>query len=368
MYYIIFFLIIVSILFEFYSRSKNKMVFNFVYILMTIMVVFRYGQGTDYFGYMYHYYNVDLSSIVYQKDIGYSLLIFFSNELGVSFELFSAFFGLLTMALFYPFFKKTCGGSMLPMLIFYAYVLLIFPMSGIRQGFTLALLLGILYPLLVEKKYLYFYVFLILGSFIHLSLIICAIFPILLNFKINKRLYVIVFIVMSVINFLNLNLYIYIPFELPGNRGIDLASAEDAVNLSGKLLRFVIIFILLIIPEKYYSHNSIKIRNIVFTGYIVYSLLSFVGTVAGRIEIYFRVFEMLLLFLLLYENKIKNIIIYQYVFVLFYSILFFKNINSQIVQGEYINTSILSYPYVTIFNPDKIEIYRKDNSVYLFRD
>ena len=45
--------------------------------------------------------------------------------------------------------------------------------------------------------------------------------------------------------------------------------------------------------------------------------------------------------------------------VLVHSVLFFKNINSFIVQGEY-NESVtaLNFPYVSIFNQDELDDYK----------
>jgi len=366
MYNILFVFITISLLFELYHRKINSNLFYVVYLFMTFLVVFRYGQGTDYFGYMYYYDNVDLSSPVYQKDTGFALLCYICNSFRISYVVFSSVFAFITMLLYFPFFKNICRKSMLPLFIFYAYVFLIFPMSGIRQGFTIAVLLGVLYPLLIREKYLYFYIILGLASTIHLSLLICAILPFLLKMKFRKDIYTIFFIVATIINFLNINLYSYIPFELPLNRGIDLASAEDSANYFGKFFRFIIIIALLIIPDRFYKGNLIRIRNIVFTGYLIYSFLSFVGTVAGRIEIYFRVFEMLLLFLLLYKNVDRIIVRYAYLFLVLYTALFFKNIDSQIKQGDYIYTTILTYPYVSVFSPDNIYLFRKDVTIGIY--
>jgi hypothetical protein len=332
---------------------------------MTFIAVFRYGQGTDYFGYMYLYNNVDLTSPTYQKDIGFSLLCYWSTNIGMSYTTFSSLFALVTMAIFFPFFSNICKKSMIPVFLFYAYIFLIYPVSGIRQGLTLAILLGILCPLLFKKKYVYYYIILFLGSSIHGSLIVCAILPFIRKINFKKDITIALFLIATIISLLNLNLYSILPFELPQNRGIILDSSEDSLNFTGKIFRIIIIIVYLSIPIKYYKGNLLELRNIVFVGYLIYSFLSFIGTVAARVEIYFRVFEMLLLFLILYRNLISHIAKYYFMLIALYSILFFKNIKSQIDQGDYVNTNILSYPFISIFNPDEIKEVRKDDAVYL---
>lgn len=365
MYILLFFVIFISLLVEFINRKTQPHLFYLSYILMTAACVFRYGQGTDYFGYMYLYNHVDLSSPVYQKDIGFSLLCHWSTQLGISYMRFSSLFGLLTMAISFPFFSKICNKSMMPLFVFYAYIFLIYPMSGIRQGFTLAVLMGILIPLLLKKKYIYYYIILFLASSIHGSLVVCAILPFIKKINFKKNTIIILFIVATVINLLDINLYSFLPFSLPENRGIMLDRTDDNFNFTGKIFRIIIILVYLSIPVRYYKGNLLEIRNIVFVGYLIYSFFSFVGTVAARIEIYFRAFELLLLFLLLYRNYFLRLRPYYFMVVCLYMTLFFKNIKSQIDQGDYVNTSILSYPYVSIFNSEEIEEVRKDDAINL---
>jgi len=364
MYILLFFVIFISLLVELKTRKIQSGLFYLSYLLMTLIVVFRYGQGTDYFGYMFLYNHVDLTSPVYQKDIGFSLLCYWSTNVGMSYVTFSSLFALVTMAIFFPFFNNICKKSMMPVFLFYAYIFLIYPASGIRQGLTLAILLGILYPLLIRKKYIFYYLVLFLGSSIHGSLLICAIIPFikLINFK--KNIAILLFLIATAISLLNINIYSILPFALPQNRGVIL-DGDDAFNFTGKIFRIIIILIYLSIPVKYYKGHLLELRNIVFTGYLIYSLLSFIGTVAARIEIYFRAFELLLLYLLLYNTFITKTAKYYFMLIVLYSVLFFKNIKSQIDQGDYVNTNILSYPFISIFNPEKIKEVRKDDAVYL---
>lgn len=357
--YILSFIIILFASFNaLYNHKSNPILFKFVYMMLTFIVVFRYGQGTDFFGYMYYYNNVDLYDPFYQKDIGFAVLCSISKNFGLTFTVFNSLFALLTMLVYYPFFNKTCNKSFISLFIFFTYVFLIFPMSGIRQGLTIGILLGYLYPLLISKRYILYFFILIIGSTIHLSLMICAVLPFVQKINIEKRVMIVLFIIGSFIILLNLNLYNLIPFDLPTNRGIDVASADDTLYITGKIFRIIILLLYIIVPDSYYNDKTKMLRNIVFSGFILYSLLSFVSTVAGRLEIYFRVFEMILLYKLIISNKKYFIKLIGTAFIILYGILFFKNIDSQINQGGYIKTNVLNYPYVSLFNQERIYKYR----------
>ena len=49
MYYLVFSILAFFSIIELVSSTKNTYVFNFAYLLMTLMVMFRYGQFADYF-------------------------------------------------------------------------------------------------------------------------------------------------------------------------------------------------------------------------------------------------------------------------------------------------------------------------------
>ena len=73
-----------------HTKKDSRTFFVFILLLLTIISIFRYGSGTDYFGYYYHFLTVpnDLSSVVnfYNGfEIGFNLLIYligrFYNQL-----------------------------------------------------------------------------------------------------------------------------------------------------------------------------------------------------------------------------------------------------------------------------------------------
>lgn len=364
MYYLLLLLIIFALFLELETRKPHALTFYVIYFLMTCLCVFRYGQGTDYFNYEIMYLaSAELNSWVFEKDYGFAYLCHILVNLGLPYQYFSALIAFISMVIAYPFFNKICNKSIFPIFIFYAYIYFIYPMSGIRQGLTIAILLGLMYPMLHQKKYIYYYLILAVGCTIHLSLLITALLPFIINLKVKKKNLYIIILVSSLILFLNLNFSVLlVSFS-------DRTSAyiEDTASSSmlPKILRFLIIIIILSIRDSTLGQENFKIRNILIFGYVVYSILSFSETLAGRFETYFRVFEMLFIFILIYKSiSFKKRKLYNIAFFLLYFVLWFKNVQSQIDQGKYINTSILSYPYISIFHQNEISKYRSDYNYF----
>lgn len=75
------------------TRNKMGKLFSLLYIFLIILSVFRYGSGTDYFAYKYHYYSLpsNIESVIHfdnNMEIGFNLLMYFFNKLNIPFEFF----------------------------------------------------------------------------------------------------------------------------------------------------------------------------------------------------------------------------------------------------------------------------------------
>lgn len=343
MYYLIFILILVFSIREIYTGKTNKPAFYAVYFSLVFVTVFRFGQGWDYFAYAYLY------GAGFITDPGFDLLTMALSNIGVPYILFSAFFGFITMLLFYPFFAKTCQKSMIPLMLFYAYVFFIYPTSGIRQGFTLALLLGVLYPLLVQKKYIAYYIILLLGCTFHQSLFICAFMPFIIKLTPSKQRLWSLFIIFTLLMFLGQSLG-HMAGLLSERIAIYL-SQDESFSLTSVIIRIAIMAIILSIPEKYLTDRSVKMRNLIFCGYAFYALLSVNSLVAARLEVYYRIFEGAFLFMLLKDNlQSKLIKQYAMVFIFIYTIIWFKNLGA-IASDIFVDgINMFNYPFTSVFN------------------
>ena len=148
----------------------------------------------------------------------------------------------------------------------------------------------------------------------------------------------------------------YIPSSL-SDRSMGEKGEGKVVQL---LLRLSLIIPLLIIKPSYGTDGYFS-KGICIVGYCLYCLFIFAPTVAGRMEFYFRTFWCLFGAYVIF--KVKKTYLYNLLLIfviLIHSILFFKNINSFIVQGDYNEkVSLYNFPYISIFDQDELENYKK---------
>ena len=352
MYYIVFTLLLFFSIIEIYTRKNNKIWFVICYVLMTAMAIFRYGQLTDYFNYEAYY--DDPGAVA--RDPLYAAIMVFCNTIGVSFVFFSIITDILMMGLSLPFFWKLCKGYLTPLFVFYCYIFLLFPMSGLRQGTCIAVLLYCFLFLLRRKKKL-FYVTAIFFSFIHFSMIIVIIIGLLYDKKFyNSKFIGWMILGCSVFALVTPDLTPYIP-EFLSNKSI--GGYEDSRIVQ------VVLRAMLILPVVYlkpiYGSLGYYAKAICIIGYCLYCSLSFSTLIAGRLEFYFRVFLCLFVtYVLCYENRsyIRKPILIS--ILLIHAVLFFKNINSFIAQGEYNEEKVtmFNFPYISLFDKDELDNYK----------
>lgn len=336
---------------EIVKRRKNNFVFTVSYILLTVMAVFRYGQLTDYPNYEFLYEHPDQV----MQDPLFSLIEIWCTEIGLDFIGFNIVIELTIMLLAYPFFKNKCSKSVFSLLVFYCYAFLILPMSAIRQGICLAFLL-FSYDLLVKKRYLWFYVISFVGVFFHVSMLIVFILGITYSKRFyNSNLMLWVVCGFAIVALITPDLSGYIPSSLSSRT---MGEAGDS-KLMQMLLRSILLIPILYFKPPYGTDGYFA-KGIYIVGFCLYCLFSFAPSLASRMEYYFRVFWCLSGAYAIFSMKktyVRNL--FLILVVLVHSVLFFKNINSFIVQGEY-NESVtaLNFPYVSIFNQDELDDYK----------
>ena len=110
-------------------------------------------------------------------------------------------------------------------------------------------------------------------------------------------------------------------------------------------------------------------------GAIIYAFLMWNALISSRFNIYFKAVELVLFTAALRSSgKLPFVDIRTRDAVAAYLltlslVMYFKNINSYLVQGDYFeNTNVFNYPYLHIFDMDAAETWRKipyDFSKYL---
>ena len=355
MYYIILTLLLLFSLKELFSKKRYPIFFVMVYGLMTLMATFRYGQIHDFFAYGFLYKN---PHIMEAKDPGFAVLMVLSQNIGIDYITFVAIMSFLCMVLAFPFFSKKCHYSFISLLIFYSYTFLEGAMGSFRQGLCLSLLLCI-YPLLEKRKYIWFTVGVIAGCLIHLSFIVCLLFPFILKTQIHEKKYVsLILIFFLTFASLQIDYSVFLPSFLSNRVSVYLEKANSAGFLQ-LLLRFALIIPLLLIKTEKGTTLS-HAKSIYFTGFCLYCLLGADVLTAGRIEYYFRTFLCLFIAeLSITKNRWNPKIFFFFSFmIIINTFVWFKNIDFACENGNY-NKDInaFNFPYISIFNHKDLYLY-----------
>lgn len=253
---------------------------------------------------------------------------------------------------------------MIPLFIFYATLILPYYFNAQRQALTISISLGVLFPLMLKKRYWSYYLTILIFTLVHSSIIICGIFPFIQNLRINKKFWAIACAFCTLIMLVNFDWISLLP--LPGflkERAMNYTTATDN-RIFAVVIRVLAIFPLFLVPESVYNsnHSLRRCRNLLLSGFILYSLLASNDLIASRMQIYFRAFEGYFLFILFWETALKKVYYVIGAFYLGLSLIYFpKDIHASMEQGAYENCNILTYPYLNVFDDDSvIKYYRKD--------
>ena len=367
MYYITLILLLFLCLVEIHTRKPNQYGFYVAYLLMTAIATFRYGQLGDYFAYAYLYHHPEA---IAAKDPGFALLImFFSETLGIEYIPFVSTMSFLCMALAFPFFAKSCKGSAIALLFFYAYTFIQGPMSAYRQGLCTSLLLC-MYPLLCEKKYVPYYTIVLLGCTIHMSFIIAIIIPFVIKFKhFNEPYVVVVIMAFIVLATFQIDYTRYLPSFLQDRTG-----GYFEVDKNHEILLQMILRTLIVIPLLLYrpavNSDAYRAKAMCITGFIMYCFLSGSVLTGGRLEYFFRTFLCLFVASVLITGKRKSMmsgLVLTYLITI-HTFMWFKNIDFARTNGGYrAHVSWYNFPYVSVFNKEELWQYSpiESYSIYL---
>lgn len=328
--------------------------FYISYIILTLLLILRKGQGTDYYNYESIYEGVKNANSIIEAifithgEIGFLASNYISIKLGFTFELFMMAFSFVTMIIYLPFFKNQCNKSIIPLFIFYSTFFLIYAFSAIRQGLAIAIILSYCYPAILKHNFKRFLLFLIIASIFHTATIICILMPFIYKIRIQKPILFILFIFFSIIGLLRFDLLSLVPF-------VKLAyqSESNSNSILALIIRIIALFPIFLISQSRYKKDTELngLKNLLFAGFAIYCVFSFNDNVSSRLNVFYRVYEGIFIYYLINRTNLK--IISKQIAV-YYTIISFvimgSNIRGFIEQGKYRNCNIFTYPYFTLFD------------------
>lgn len=379
LYLIIYLILLLIALFTFLLKKESKLLYYFCFLLLTIMLCFRFGQGTDYFSYAWIYhmapdsltFNDMFYTDIVHSEIGWKIINHFFKVINFSFENFILVLSIFEMLCINRFIKKYCPIKCLALLLIYPTLYLTYLFSTLRQGIVICIFLGFLLDLFIEKKYFKYTLATVFLGLIHSSafILLCAFIIVKFNLK-------------TIYKVLALASVIGILFTLGAlDPIVSLVSKIGTVNYYLKLSGGISISYLALLERLFFTalviymfsiyqnkdeNNTIEILvKLYLLGTLLYLLFFWNDQIASRICYIFKPIEISLITIFIQKlEKFKTILILIIMFIS--TLMVIKNINSYIVQGQYNpNITFLNYPYISRVNHQEIYKIRKLNSVYL---
>lgn len=369
LYLIVFFILGLGAIGEWFRPQYSKKIYRVCWILMTAVLCFRYGQGTDYMTYHTIYETVpcvvDLPHAyffgVYPVEIGWRVLNLGFRLCHVPFWGFVMILGLAEMLLLHRFLEKHISWKTAGLFLCYPVLFLVYLVSGLRQGLVMCLFLGIGLEWYLQRKWIR-YVLLILvlslfhrGSLVWLILIPISYLPMsaMLAALAGAVLIGGLLLIPGIQQMLmNIPVGLIIRFFEEGNLSY-LAIGERLFSC------LLVLFLYKMSDETKCRDKRLEhVLKAYLCGVCIYMLLLSNSYYASRFACMFKILECVMIVQLLQERKW----IQTGLAICFFSltlIMGVKNMNAMIEEGGYDTARIhvWNYPYVSIFHPEKINEY-----------
>lgn len=357
------------------SRTGQKLAFWFCFLLLAAMLIFRYGQGSDYFGYRYNYYKVSDVAITFPEyevhgELGYQLVCNVFRVFHIPFEWLVAFLATVQMGCMLAFYKRYHIDCAFALLLTFPTLYLTYFVSGMRQGLVIAIFLGLLFPMLEKKHYVGY----VLGTLLCMTFHTVAAVFLLLPFAQKIRRVEILQVAIAVAWLAGLVLATPEGQQLVESLGVSgLNYYLGQTSLSAAAIAERLLF-LGIITWLYIKLSAIgKCSGTFRLAYIcylvamaLYGALMWNGLVSSRTAGALRFVEIYLLVYGVKQMERASRYLVVVALVVFQTFMVTKNINAAIREGPYREgVHVLNYPYVSVFAAEDIYEYREILNKYI---
>lgn len=328
----------ISVFISLDKKLKNILYFYSVVSLIT-MGCLRDYIGTDYATYVQIFDFIENININSNIEIGFQFIMIFIKNLLNDHRIMFAFVMIVSMIFFYKGVLKSSEYPIFSTFIFFSVFYVEYLFNGIRQGLTMCIFLYSL-KFYKENNIKKILILSIIATSIHSSGIIIFLAYFLKDIylsNVQKILILVIGIILCYINPFE-KILIMIPIDFIRNKLISYGMSDFYQSFTlTNILQRVLILVFLIFNSKYISKNIKYIFNIYFLGWVVYFLFSFEPIIATRINMFFRILEIILFPNIIYNMKGKYKIFSFLLVVLWCSILLLS-----ILKNPY------NYPYKMI--------------------
>lgn len=347
--------------------ERNKILISTLLICLVIM--FSFALGTDYMSYQYHYdrFSFNASQGDARIDAGYTILVFLSRSIGLSFHSFASIFRIGILLITVKWIYDNSDDPFQSLILYFAMFYVVWTMSAFRQGITLSLALLMLFgkkdTLSLIKKVVLLFVL----SFFHKSALYVLLLLVLQSFNWDKKKHLILFGVSLLVTLLPIELIVhkldFIP--LVSNVTIYINGSFGFFDFAS-LMRITFFFAVIFFYDRFAEDTYYKkITDTFLFGVSMYFILKFSEITAGRLSIYSFILIIFLLpkvfeyFAKLSLVRIKHV---SFVLLSLFTVFFFtKEMNTYRSQVGFKGDMGL-YSFRTIYNKD----YDEFDNIYSF--
>lgn len=360
-----------------WRRGTNKFVYLISLTGLFIFFSLRYGQGTDYLTYLSIYANVQplsafpsYAAFQYNKiEVGFFYLMSFFRMLHAHYVVFVACVTLFSLLMIDRFLRRFTTLPIFGLTCFFAVYSLVYMESGIRQLISLSIALGWVFPAWQQRRRISALAGIAVATLMHNSAIVMLLVLLLrkentiffIDWK-KKTIAIVLAIgaaLVFVVNFVNLMPVISL---LPARLEYTISSYYLENNhvsitaLANRTLFMAIVFFLALRAKNEMSLREKFLFNLYILGFCVYVAFMSFDLIASRTNVYFRIVEIALIPALMVRNRdfVSRLRVAFPAMLLLISFLYVKDISAVMDYAEYYNSKPWEYPYITIFNSERL--------------
>lgn len=332
------------------TKIKRKDIpFYIAFLVMSLFLMLRYGQGTDYFGYLGNYELWD-----YHSEIGFLLLERAFRAVGCSFEIFAICIATFHMICTFRVINFYSPYKCFSLMLLYPTIYLTYYFSALRQGIIIAFFLGFMLKWLENEKWIRYLIACIILATIHSSAIMLI--PVLILKKIENK---VLYIGIALAAFAGIGVCILpknlISFVKIGS--VQYYLQNISISYIGLMERIVMALLIMLLYNRYKQKKEENQQVNFFYKIYLYGVIISIGffpwgLLSSRLAVMMKATEIVLLPMLLREctQLVRRILVV--VLTCYIMVMTTKNIMSYIKQGDYEGYNVITYPYITLWQKE----------------
>lgn len=342
-----------------------------LYVLLALLSVFlmiRFGQGTDYFVYklyyLYtqtHYSGFFLDSYEHAVEPFYYLLCIFSKRMELGFQFVVGFCSVLSCCFLYKAIARYSKNKMLSIFILYANYYFYLE-NLMRQSLAMSIALYAILLYVENRKLMQFIMLVFFAMMFHTVAISCLAVPLVLKFKWDSILNISTYTFWVVVCFFVGLLLPYLVLNvatcwLPRYAAYFVSGSFNIIPIVIRLLFSYIAFTKIEYLRRIGDAFGLDLTKLFLFGTLFYVALSPVA-IFSRVSDFYTILEIVLFSRLFCQISLRRFGLTTCLLLCAYATLFVKDLYFATIHGSYHSNNPFKYPYVTIFNKKAIREYR----------